>query len=261
MNKKNSYYIQSWKKHTANQLLLNAIPNFEKVFGKDLHTIEYEEGLDRYKKKCLHLKFEEKNSYINFLNKLVEGKVHFEIAKLLYTIKQNIKDQKPLKLQKAINNFIDVLSKDPTLISIIPFEIVVSIKKVQNKASVPGNVIYLTSKHAFSCYSCDKVVSGTNCVLVKCICSSRMYHPLCASTIAKHCFICGSYRLFNNLSEKKKKYGETGTNTITSRSITNRSKKIISFEQGTTNEPYEFTGYKGNFVTNNATMQHDELRG
>ena len=35
MNKNTSYYIRNWKNHVSNKRLLFAIPDFEKVFGKE----------------------------------------------------------------------------------------------------------------------------------------------------------------------------------------------------------------------------------
>ena len=74
-----------------------------------------------------------KNSYLSFLNKLLEEKLGFRMALTLDAIKKHILSQELQKLQKQIQIFENLLKKDPTLISILPYEIILFIRTAKIK--------------------------------------------------------------------------------------------------------------------------------
>lgn len=259
MNKNTSYYIRNWKNHVSNKRLLFAIPDFEKVFGKEnlINNDSYDNALVYYRTLMSKHKFDKKNSYVAFLNKLLEAKSHFEIARILYVIKTYIKEQNPKKLQDAIQSFECILKEDPTLITILPLEIFASIHTAKNKASRISNVIYVTKRHTFTCYACNKTVKGNECCIGRCSCSTHVYHNACGTMTKKKCYICSSYKIFIK---------STGSETNKNDQAPNLTKALVvsagDVKKNQFGKKKAITGYAENercFITNNETMQYDGL--
>ena len=271
MNKNQSYYIEAWKKHVANQRLLNAIPDFELVFGKsNLLAHDYHKAIDYYKSNVLMLSSdlagkETKNSYLTFLNKLLEEENQgFKMALLLYSIRRFIVSQDPQKLQDSILEFESLFHEDPTLIAIIPIEIILSIQTAKIKKQTLSNVIYITHRHTFSsCYKCAKIVQGNECSIVTCLCSTKIYHSQCATTAGKRCYICNSIHTSINSSKKNKLEHDKNNSSGTNKSIKTENYKSTrdsaTSKYGTKKTTYGFSNDKSCFISNNATMWDDGI--
>ena len=175
---------------------------------KNVLEENYEAAIKTYKarlSKAHALFMSSKNSYLRFVNKLLEEKLGFRMALTLNAIKKHILSQEPQKLQKQIQIFENLLKKDPTLISILPNEIILFLRAAKIRKKVLSNIIYVTERHRFSkCYSCGKQVTGKECCILKCLCSTKIFHNQCASVAGKRCYICSGIHSSINSSKKNK---------------------------------------------------------
>tara|TARA_A100001015_G_scaffold115533_1_gene128294 strand:+ start:165 stop:986 length:822 start_codon:yes stop_codon:yes gene_type:complete len=272
MNKNQSYYIEAWKKHVANQRLLSAIPDFELVFGKNnLLRHDYHKAIDYYKSKLSMMKAHAedpnlKNSYLTFLNKLLEEERQgFTMALILYKIKVFILSQEPQHLQESITTFETLLYKDPTLVAIVPHEILLFLRTAKIKRRTLSNVIYVTKQHRFSCYACNTVVSGEQCSILKCLCSTKVYHENCTLTAGKRCYICNSVHTYINSSRKNKQENDDQINRSTRSGkhveATDYKAKKDSFKSKY-GEEKTINGFPSNkecCIINNATLWDDGI--
>ena len=268
MNKNQSYYIQSWSKHVANQRLLIAIPDFNLVLGrKNVLEENYEAAIKTYKARLSHAHAlakgfaSSKNSYLSFVNKLLEEKLGFRMAITLNAIKKHIISQEPQKLQKQIQIFENLLKKDPTLISILPNEIILFIRAAKITKKVLSNIIYVTKRHRFSkCYSCGKQVSGKECSILKCLCSTKIFHNQCASVAGKRCYICaGIHSSINSSQKNKTKDDKNFRDTIIKREACSTEKGIVQVKSPEKKGTYGISKHKSCTIVNNATLWDDRV--
>ena len=265
MNKNQSYYIESFKKHVANQRLLKAIPDFDLVLGQvNILQENYEEALNNYKARLSRLKTVDvfKNSYLTFLNKLLEEKLGFQMAIILHDIKKHIVSQEPQQLQNKIEMFEKLLTKDPTLVSILPYEIMLFINAAKIKKKVFSNIIYITGKHHFSsCYTCDKEIKGNECSILKCLCSTKILHQQCATLVGKRCYICTGTHTCINSSKKNKNLEDDKNNRtgIIERKACHTEKSVVEVKCRTKKETYGISKHKSCIIVNNATLWDDKV--
>ena len=203
-----------------------------------------------------------KNSYLRFVNKLLEEKLGFRMALTLNAIKKHILSQEPQKLQKQIQIFENLLKKDPTLISILPNEIILFLRAAKIRKKVLSNIIYVTERHRFSkCYSCGKQVTGKECCILKCLCSTKIFHNQCASVAGKRCYICSGIHSSINSSKKNKTHKMTKTSELKSlkEKLVAQKNGIVQFKSREEKGTYGISKHKSCTIINNATLWDDRV--
>ena len=195
--KKKKIYIETWKKQVININLLSVIPDFYRVYGATKLTWPL---INNARQQYLKIyPTGPDNAYSRLLHIFLNSQASYNIAEKLWLVKKNIQEKKSINsLLKMVK---EMISQQPFIIPMLPFELMNCIKHYQEKKEKKKKAsICITPSHNIKCIKCNEKIEK-KIITQFCLCSTMISHEKCAVPINSKCQIC-MYPIINRESKR-----------------------------------------------------------